>query len=122
MISARVNQPSRIEPPHAAAAWETGALGDNILSYAIGFDNCNSLLSLPPDRLICLGGFARDVTRRYAKAYYAKTWRNRIESQQGGEKWWTRIIKYLDRMEPLVSSPPSFPPSINLENQILIYI
>jgi xeroderma pigmentosum group C-complementing protein len=39
MVGARVNQPSRIEPPGTAAAWESGAMGDNILSYAIGFDN-----------------------------------------------------------------------------------
>jgi hypothetical protein len=50
---------------------------------------------------LTIGGFAKDVTKRYSKAYYSKTWRNRIESQ-GGEKWWTRVIKYLDRMEPLV--------------------
>jgi xeroderma pigmentosum group C-complementing protein len=39
MVGARVNQPSRIEPPSTAAPWETGAMGDNTLSYAIGFDN-----------------------------------------------------------------------------------
>src|SRR5947207_15859647 len=49
-----------------------------------------------------VGGFAKDVTKRYAKAYYSKTWRNRIESQSDGEKWWSRIMKFLDRMEPLV--------------------
>jgi xeroderma pigmentosum group C-complementing protein len=98
MVAARVNQPSRIEPPNTAAAWETGTMGDNILSYAIGFDN-----SISSRRTwLIIGGFAKDVTRRYAKAYYAKTWRNRIESQEGGEKWWNATIKLLDRIEPLV--------------------
>lgn len=50
-----------------------------------------------------VGGFAKDVTKRYAKAYHSKTWRHRIESQQGGEKWWSRIMKFLNRLEPLVS-------------------
>ena len=39
MVGVRVNQPSRMEPPSTAAPWETGAIGDNILSYAVGFDN-----------------------------------------------------------------------------------
>jgi len=52
-----------------------------------------------------VGGFAKDVTRRYAKAFYSKTWKHRVESQ-GGEKWWTRVINYLDRMEPLVRNSP----------------
>lgn len=51
-----------------------------------------------------IGGFAKDVTRRYAKAFNSKTWKYRVESQ-GGEKWWTRVINYLDRMEPLVRIP-----------------
>lgn len=39
MVGARVNQPSRIEPPGTSAPWESGAIGDNILTYVIGFDN-----------------------------------------------------------------------------------
>ena len=39
MVGARVNQPSKIEPPRNATAWESGAIGDNILSYVVGFDN-----------------------------------------------------------------------------------
>ena len=39
MIGARVNQPSKIEPAMNAAAWESGAIGDNLLSYVVGFDN-----------------------------------------------------------------------------------
>lgn len=51
-----------------------------------------------------IGGFAKDVTRRYAKVFNSKTWKYRVESQ-GGERWWTRVINYLDRMEPLVRIP-----------------
>jgi hypothetical protein len=39
MVGARVNQPSRIEPPWTAAPWESGAIGDNLLNYVVGFDN-----------------------------------------------------------------------------------
>jgi len=88
LVGRTVNQPSKIEPPGSAAPRESSAMGDNILSYVVAFDSA---------------GFARDVTKRYAKAFYAKTWKCRVESQ-GGEGWWTRVINYLDRMEPLV--PP----------------
>lgn len=105
MVGARVNQPSRIEPPGNAAQWESGAIGDNLLTYVIGFDNSISSLSLK--NVVDVGGFVKDITKRYAKSYYSKTWRNRIESQ-GDEKWWTRVTKFLDRTEPLVYSlsPP----------------
>jgi xeroderma pigmentosum group C-complementing protein len=43
MVGAKVNQPSRIEPPGTAAAWESGTMGDNILSYAIALDNSTPL-------------------------------------------------------------------------------
>jgi hypothetical protein len=43
MVGAKVNQPSRIEPPGTAAAWESGAMGDNILGYAIALDNSTPL-------------------------------------------------------------------------------
>ena len=85
VVQGKVNQPSRIEPPLSSAHWD-GAMGDNVLSYVVGFDNA---------------GFAKDVTRRYAKAYFAKTWKLRVESQ-GQEKWWRRTMSYLDRLEPLV--------------------
>ena len=37
-------------------------------------------------------GSARDVTRRYAKAYNAKTRRERVEATKGGDKWWRRVM------------------------------
>jgi xeroderma pigmentosum group C-complementing protein len=48
MVGARVNQPSRIEPPGTSAPWESGAIGDNILTYVIGFDNS----TLTPERYL----------------------------------------------------------------------
>ena len=42
-------------------------------------------------------GTARDVTRRYVKAYNAKTRKNRIEVTKGGERWWRRVLKLFDR-------------------------
>ena len=42
-------------------------------------------------------GSARDVTRRYAKAFNAKTRRGRLEVVQGGESWWRRVFKMYTR-------------------------
>jgi xeroderma pigmentosum group C-complementing protein len=96
MVGPRLNQPSKIEPPVSAAAWEAGAVGDNLLSYVVGFDSGSRLKIYSNE-----AGFAKDVTIRYAKAYYSKTFRYRLESQGGG-KWLGRIMGYLDRLEPLV--------------------
>lgn len=65
-----VNKPSKIEPP----------LNDstNILSYAIAFNE---------------DGTAKDVTRRYARAFNAKTRKQRIESTEGGVRWWERVMR-----------------------------
>jgi xeroderma pigmentosum group C-complementing protein len=53
MVAARVNQPSRIEPPSSAAAWESGAVGDNILTYVVGFDNSSILYCIINHRWFC---------------------------------------------------------------------
>ena len=42
-------------------------------------------------------GSARDVTRRYAKAFNAKTRRGRLEVVQGGEMWWRRVMRMYAR-------------------------
>ena len=65
-----VNKPSQIEPP----------LNDstNTLSYAIAFNE---------------DGTAKDVTRRYARAFNAKTRKQRIESTEGGVRWWERVMR-----------------------------
>lgn len=43
------------------------------------------------------GGTAKDVTKRYAKAYNAKTRRGRVESTKGGERWLCRVMRYYKR-------------------------
>lgn len=42
-------------------------------------------------------GSARDVTKRYVKAYNAKTRRERVEMTNGGERWWRRVMKMYRR-------------------------
>lgn len=90
LVGRTVNQPSKIEPPPTSPE---GVVGDNLLSYVMGFDS---------------GGDAKDVTRRYAKAFHAKTWKLRVESQ-GGERWWNRVMNHLDRFtETLVPASPQY--------------
>src|SRR5579859_7605775 len=42
IVTGKVNQPSRIEPPNTSAAYEAGAVGDNLLTYVVGYDNSTS--------------------------------------------------------------------------------
>ena len=42
-------------------------------------------------------GRARDVTRRYTKAYNAKTRRDRVEVTNGGERWLRKVMKMYRR-------------------------
>lgn len=52
---------------------------ENCLSYVIAFE---------------ADGTAKDVTKRYAKAYSAKTRRMRVDTAvEGGEKWWRKALK-----------------------------
>lgn len=68
-------KPHRLEPPAADR--------DNILTYVVAFEE---------------DGAVKDVTRRYAKAYTAKTRRFRIDgplvqSSMEGAKWWRKALK-----------------------------
>ncbi|KAL1847022.1 hypothetical protein Plec18170_008793 [Paecilomyces lecythidis] len=54
----------------------------NAMAYVVAFEDDAS---------------ARDVTRRYAKSYNAKTIRNRIESTKGGDKWWQRTMAFFEK-------------------------
>ncbi|KAI7238946.1 Rad4-domain-containing protein [Hortaea werneckii] len=75
IVTGTTAKPSKLEPP---AAYEF-----NQLSYAIAFD---------PD------GAARDVTKRYAKAFNAKTRRSRVESSgEEGIRWWKKTIRFFQR-------------------------
>ncbi|KNG51555.1 DNA repair protein Rhp41 [Stemphylium lycopersici] len=73
-----VNSPEKLEPPLSFT--------QNSLSYAIAFEDDYA---------------ARDVTRRYAKAYNAKTRKCRVESTPDGAKWWKRTMKFFERASML---------------------
>lgn len=73
-----INAPEKLEPPFSYM--------QNSLTYAIAFEDDYT---------------AHDVTRRYAKAYNAKTLKFRVESTPRGPAWWTRTLKYFSRREPL---------------------
>ena len=74
LVTRSVAKPSKLEPPAGEP--------ENSMTYVLAFEN---------------DGSARDVTRRYVKAYNAKTRRERVEITNGGEKWWRRIIKMFRR-------------------------
>ncbi|KAI7208819.1 Rad4-domain-containing protein [Hortaea werneckii] len=75
IVTGTIAKPSKLEPP---AAYEF-----NQLSYAIAFE---------PD------GAARDVTKRYAKAFNAKTRRSRVESSgEEGVRWWKKTMRFFQR-------------------------
>ncbi|KAK1725234.1 hypothetical protein CaCOL14_012936 [Colletotrichum acutatum] len=68
-------KPRQLEPPATDK--------ENSLTYVIAFD---------------IDGTVRDVTRRYAKAYTAKTRRLRIETvMERGEGWWRKALKPFSR-------------------------
>ena len=70
LVTKSIAKPSKFEP----AASDRG----NQMTYVVGFED---------------DGSAHDVTRRYAKAYNAKTRRDRVESTKGGERWWRKATK-----------------------------
>ncbi len=74
LVTKTVAKPSKFEPP----AGEPG----NSMSYVVAFED---------------DGSARDMTRRYAKAYNAKTRRNRVEATKDGDKWWRRVMRFYQR-------------------------
>ncbi|KAK4549520.1 hypothetical protein LTR36_006517 [Oleoguttula mirabilis] len=74
VVTGTVNKPSKFEPP---SSYEF-----NQLSYVISFES---------------DGVAKDVTRRYAKAYNAKTRRQRVEATAGGAQWWKKAMRIFRR-------------------------
>jgi xeroderma pigmentosum group C-complementing protein len=70
LVTESVAKPRAFEPPANDR--------ENSMSYVIAFEE---------------EGCARDVTRRYTKAYNAKTRKNRVESTTGGERWWRRAMR-----------------------------
>lgn len=74
LVTKTIAKPSKFEPP-------AGDPGNN-MNYVIAFED---------------DGCARDVTRRYAKAYNAKTRRDRVEVTKDGDKWWRRVLRLYRR-------------------------
>lgn len=83
LVTWTVGKPSRLEPPANDP--------NNVMSYVVAFEE---------------DGVARDVTRRYAKAYNAKTRKLRVEAVEGGAKWWKKAMKIFKRREGLVGALP----------------
>ncbi|KAI0407226.1 Rad4-domain-containing protein [Xylaria palmicola] len=68
-------KPQKLEPPASDR--------ENCMTYVVGFEE---------------DGTAKDVTRRYVKAYNAKTRRMRIGSVlSDGERWWQRALRAYSR-------------------------
>lgn len=73
-----VNHPEKIEPPLNSS--------ENTLTYAMAYEDDYT---------------AKDVTRRYAKAYNAKTRKFRVESTPHGQKWWKSVLNFWKRKNEL---------------------
>lgn len=69
LVTKSLAKPHILEPP--------GSDHLNIMSYVIAFDEDTT---------------ARDVTRRYTRAFNAKTRKLRVESTKGGELWWRKTM------------------------------
>ncbi|CAK3955763.1 DNA repair rhp42 [Lecanosticta acicola] len=76
IVTRTVNKPAKLEP---SLSYEL-----NQMTYVIGFEN---------------DGAARDVTKRYAKAYNAKTRRHRVETSSEGTKWFKKVMRIFRRRE-----------------------
>jgi len=74
VVTKTLAKPSRFEPPASDPY--------NSMSYVVAFEDDAS---------------ARDVTRRYAKAFNAKTRKLRVESTRNGEKWWNAALRAYEK-------------------------
>ena len=74
LVTKSIAKPSKFEPPAGES--------ENQMSYVVAFED---------------DGSARDVTKRYVKAYNAKTRRGRVEVTNGGDNWWRRVMKMYRR-------------------------
>jgi xeroderma pigmentosum group C-complementing protein len=92
-----------VDPLVTATQWKSKALEppasdrENCLTYAVGFE---------------ADGSAKDVTRRYAKAYNSKTRKMRVDglgppadanitsARSPGDKWWRRTMRQFAKASP----------------------
>ncbi|EWC46866.1 hypothetical protein DRE_03878 [Drechslerella stenobrocha 248] len=76
-----VRSPDTLEPPQADA-WE------NEMSYVVAFDNDSK---------------ARDITRKYVKAYNSYTRTLRVEATLNGDRWWRKAMRLFSVPSRLIS-------------------
>jgi xeroderma pigmentosum group C-complementing protein len=77
LVTNTVNVPSGIEPPLSYSL--------NQMTYVMAFE---------------ADGVVRDITRRYAKSYNAKTRRQRVEAAgESGVLWWKRTLRIFRRLD-----------------------
>ena len=74
LVTNSIAKPRVFEPPAADR--------ENSLTYVIAFEDA---------------GCAKDVTRRYAKSFNAKTRKNRVDGTAEGAKWWRRTMRIYSR-------------------------
>lgn len=74
LVTKSLAKPSKFEPPASDQY--------NAMCYVVAFEDDAS---------------ARDVTRRYAKAFNAKTRKMRVESTRNGEIWWERVLQFYEK-------------------------
>ncbi|KAG0158244.1 hypothetical protein PDIDSM_5757 [Penicillium digitatum] len=74
IVTKSLAKPSKFEPPASDSL--------NVMNYVVGFEDDAS---------------ARDLTRRYVKAFNAKTRKLRVESTRNGEEWWDRALKAYEK-------------------------
>ena len=78
IVTKSIAKPAKLEPPAGEP--------ENHMTYVIAFED---------------DGYARDVTKRYVKAYNAKTRKNRVDVTSTGERWWRRVMKMYRRSHRL---------------------
>ncbi|KAF7171119.1 hypothetical protein CNMCM6106_005606 [Aspergillus hiratsukae] len=74
LVTKSIAKPSKFEPPFSDPS--------NCMTYVVAFEEEAS---------------ARDVTRRYVKAFNAKTRKMRVESTKDGERWWARTMSFYEK-------------------------
>ncbi|OJJ69657.1 hypothetical protein ASPBRDRAFT_46016 [Aspergillus brasiliensis CBS 101740] len=74
LVTKSMAKPSKLEPPANDPY--------NLLSYVVAFEDDASV---------------RDVTRRYAKAFNAKTYKLRVESVGNHVNWWNKVLRFYEK-------------------------
>ncbi|OQE05769.1 hypothetical protein PENVUL_c022G05969 [Penicillium vulpinum] len=74
VVTKSLAKPSKFEPPASDSL--------NLMNYVVGFEDDAS---------------ARDITRRYVKAFNAKTRKLRVETTRNGEKWWDTALQAYEK-------------------------